>query len=374
MKEKLKQKKGITLIALVITIIVLLILAGVSIATLTGQNGILTQAQASKESTVISTEKEQLNIAISEAIMNGYVPSEEIDENYQGLQTELDNVVGIGKTDIVANMQLEEFEIAQVIFVDTGNQYYVKAEINLEDYSLKNMQIMTEEEYFELAKKQCTEDLTELDSTQQAKLENGFKADINSKNGVISISVDSGGIIDWGDGTYSKVKETSYGNLGKVASINSDISLAGLTIKEFPLFHQYNEKNKTYSVKIYAVALSMDNSTSLERITNWGQNRMIQVSFRNCTNLTEIASLGINSFMDDNFFGVFQNCTSLKEIPEDFFENAPGITNVSYAFAGCTSLTGKAINLWDAGNITGTKCYEGCINLTNYEEIPEEWK
>ena len=44
MKEKLKQKKGITLIALVITIIVLLILAGVSIAMLTGQNGILTQA------------------------------------------------------------------------------------------------------------------------------------------------------------------------------------------------------------------------------------------------------------------------------------------------------------------------------------------
>ena len=50
MKEKFKQGKGITLIALVITIIVLLILAGVSIAMLTGENGILTQAQnASKE-------------------------------------------------------------------------------------------------------------------------------------------------------------------------------------------------------------------------------------------------------------------------------------------------------------------------------------
>ena len=42
---KMKNNKGITLIALVITIIVLLILAGVSIAMLTGQNGILTQAQ-----------------------------------------------------------------------------------------------------------------------------------------------------------------------------------------------------------------------------------------------------------------------------------------------------------------------------------------
>ena len=38
---KLKQNKAITLIALVVTIIVLLILAGVSVSMLTGQNGIL---------------------------------------------------------------------------------------------------------------------------------------------------------------------------------------------------------------------------------------------------------------------------------------------------------------------------------------------
>lgn len=36
-----KKSKGITLIALIITIIILLILAGVTIATLTGENGIL---------------------------------------------------------------------------------------------------------------------------------------------------------------------------------------------------------------------------------------------------------------------------------------------------------------------------------------------
>ena len=51
MKTLKEGKKGITLIALVITIIVLLILAGVSISMLTGQNGILTQAQTAKEET-----------------------------------------------------------------------------------------------------------------------------------------------------------------------------------------------------------------------------------------------------------------------------------------------------------------------------------
>ena len=51
-KKELKTKeRGITLIALVITIIVLLILAGVSIAMLTGENGILAQAQRAKNET-----------------------------------------------------------------------------------------------------------------------------------------------------------------------------------------------------------------------------------------------------------------------------------------------------------------------------------
>ena len=57
-KDKNKKQRGITLIALVITIIVLLILAGVSIAMLTGENGILTQAQKAKNETEQATENE----------------------------------------------------------------------------------------------------------------------------------------------------------------------------------------------------------------------------------------------------------------------------------------------------------------------------
>ena len=62
-----KNAKGITLIALVITIIVLLILAGVSIAMITGQNGILTQAQKSKQATEESTENEKRQLSQAEA-------------------------------------------------------------------------------------------------------------------------------------------------------------------------------------------------------------------------------------------------------------------------------------------------------------------
>ena len=55
MKKKLnsKHESGITLIALIITIIVLLILAGVAIVTLTGDNGILGKASNAKRSGVV---------------------------------------------------------------------------------------------------------------------------------------------------------------------------------------------------------------------------------------------------------------------------------------------------------------------------------
>lgn len=64
-KNTRNLNKGITLIALVITILVLLILAGVSIAMLTEDNGVITNAQNSKISTELSEYKEQLELYIS---------------------------------------------------------------------------------------------------------------------------------------------------------------------------------------------------------------------------------------------------------------------------------------------------------------------
>ena len=67
--QKLKEQtrnRGITLIALVITIIVLLILAGVSIAMLTGQNGILTQANNAKIEQSHGSVREGIALAYNE--------------------------------------------------------------------------------------------------------------------------------------------------------------------------------------------------------------------------------------------------------------------------------------------------------------------
>ena len=61
----LKNNKGITLIALVVTIIVLLILATVSIAMLTGNNGILTQSRNAKTDTEKAEAVERINLALN---------------------------------------------------------------------------------------------------------------------------------------------------------------------------------------------------------------------------------------------------------------------------------------------------------------------
>ena len=64
-----RKEKGITLIALVITIIVLLILAGVTIAMVVGDNGILTRAKEAKESTRGGDVKEVVDLAVAENAM-----------------------------------------------------------------------------------------------------------------------------------------------------------------------------------------------------------------------------------------------------------------------------------------------------------------
>ena len=63
----IKEQKGITLIALVITIIVLLILAGVSIAMLTGDNGLLTQSKRAAQNSLVAEEKDLASTEVTAA-------------------------------------------------------------------------------------------------------------------------------------------------------------------------------------------------------------------------------------------------------------------------------------------------------------------
>mgnify|MGYP004572921761 CR=1 FL=1 len=70
-KKMAKERRGVTLIALVITIIVLLILAGVTIAMLTGDNGIISKAMQAKNKTEDVRETEEAGLKKIENYING---------------------------------------------------------------------------------------------------------------------------------------------------------------------------------------------------------------------------------------------------------------------------------------------------------------
>ena len=117
---KRTKQNGITLIALVITIIVLLILAAVSIATLTGENGILTRANDAKEQTEIADEKEAIQLAYAGAVAekrgNGDVTASDLNREF----------VTNGRTDANASG-----ENPITVTFDSGRSYTVDSNGNI---------------------------------------------------------------------------------------------------------------------------------------------------------------------------------------------------------------------------------------------------
>ena len=98
-----RQEKGITLIALVITIIVLLILAGVTIAMLTGENGILNQAESAKTENIIAQVDEEVKLAV-QAVKAEIEYQKAINSGFDAtkfVETNTDGSITIGKSIIV---------------------------------------------------------------------------------------------------------------------------------------------------------------------------------------------------------------------------------------------------------------------------------
>lgn len=89
--KKLKENKGVTLIALVVTIIVLLILAGISITMLTGESGILNRANKAKEMTENAKTEELINLSVADALKKGRG-----DLKDKNLKNALNNNIGEG--------------------------------------------------------------------------------------------------------------------------------------------------------------------------------------------------------------------------------------------------------------------------------------
>ena len=96
-----KNQKGITLIALVITIIVLLILAGVTISRVVKKDGVINKASQSAQSTAIARAREEIERAVNDAMADSMIDSdgvflaERIDEQLDLLARRGSDIDGI---------------------------------------------------------------------------------------------------------------------------------------------------------------------------------------------------------------------------------------------------------------------------------------
>ena len=170
LKTNFRKQKGITLIALVITIIVLLILAGVSIVMLAGENGILTQVQTAKE----KTEKASLIEKVQVDILG-----EQVTENGSG--------ISVGALQIILN------------------KYFTNVPTDANDIST-DIQLSAKEEY------------GGYDNIKLSDIYNG------KITGVISIpeGLEVGTTVSYSPiGTYDRFNENYSGNSGNPAQLSS---------------------------------------------------------------------------------------------------------------------------------------------------------
>ena len=144
--NQLKASNGITLIALVITIIVLLILAGVTIAALSGTNGILSNANKAKEQTTESGAKEKINIAIGGSYNStGDFDSERFKEEILNLggtiEEETEEIIRVNMDGYESIVNKEDGKIQEVVDragINVGDYVNYTPDVNTETYNISD--------------------------------------------------------------------------------------------------------------------------------------------------------------------------------------------------------------------------------------------
>ena len=201
MKSTFKMKKGITLIALVVTIIVLLILAGVSISMLTGQNGILNRAKEAKENTELAQAEEDEKMQGYEDTINRYkdLPTGEGTKPYLPNSTFLYKEGDLSTGVVIKDSNYNEYvwvevpktvtvyETAGVNITNFTEDNYTKIENDLKSYTneYKADDYSDTNQNFTIQYKKMLKSVYENGGFWVGRYEAGSQADGNSVNVVV---------------------------------------------------------------------------------------------------------------------------------------------------------------------------------------------
>ena len=132
--KNLKDQKGITLVALVITIIVLLILAGISLQLVVGDTGILTRAQNANESQKLAGIREKVELEVANVAADYY--QKKYVEGATVTQTTVGEYIQSKSSDIETALKLDTGDTF-VIASFSGNEATATLTVGSESYTGK---------------------------------------------------------------------------------------------------------------------------------------------------------------------------------------------------------------------------------------------
>ena len=352
--NQLRESKGITLIALVITIILLLILAGVTIATLTGDNGILTRAQKAKEETEKAQERERILLALTNSIIEK-LNSQKLDQ--ASMQNAMDNEFGKGKTNITDNGDGSFI----VNLVDMNRDYIISANGNIEEINW--------EEIMENALppiEQTTKEIIGLDSNGnpvnmdlwEYTLYEGTYAlnDINDLEDIGGANESKGYLGKIIDGKIE-------GTIPKYIKSTTDKEFIPVTSLKDTFINLNNDFDELVTTPVIPSTVTNMQSTfsrcsNLKNITNLSSNLInMRSTFFECTGLQTFNTVIPNKVT--TMYGTFRGCEEL----EIFNSLIPDSVTIMHAtFTKCTNL--KTFNSSIPKNVTDMYAtFSECENL-----------
>lgn len=382
-KENLKinSNNGITLIALVVTIIVLLILAGITIAMLNGKNGILTNAKDSVSLNAYGKAEEQSKLEQSNLATKKYTNPEFTTEDLateafndlkvDGNNTEgfndvsystSDNTIYLTYVNKSLKQGLKSAQDGKVIFkiVIDEKGVHLDGEIAEVDYNkINNLVSKTGKTNNNSGESEET-----ASTSQQHKLTGvyWFLYSNNSDNTDLTLAFNSTGIPAPADG------QSLYKN-GK--DISGDISQTMLTANTRPY---KDDLDSITSVKIEdAIApqymntwfMNLTKITELD-LTNIFVNNVISMNqtFEGCTKLTKIDLSSWDTSNVNSMYRMFKGCSKLNDVNSLSSFKTNNVINMIEMFSGCSSLSSLDLSNFDTHNCEAmSSMFSGCSTL-----------
>ena len=171
-KIECKRDKGITLIALVVTIIVLLILAGISINALAGQNGILSRTIKAKNDSEVASDLEYLQVEATSELIDYYQGNDnksEADYILDKWGNGTNSKISVNKTDKTVTYNGKIYAMSDIIGSESE-----KSKINESNMKQITISTATKEEDKEILSSGKVRVIIEEDNNMRAYIPNGF--------------------------------------------------------------------------------------------------------------------------------------------------------------------------------------------------------